>query len=107
MIRSAADVKNIINDPSLGQSLLVLRGYRDTMIKQFSSDYDDDPQFEAAAIDPAAASAKLHSIADNWRRGGNSHTAELVEVFDQICRRIARLEREACHAYVEPILATA
>lgn len=109
MIHSPSDVVSLLNDPRLGNCLLALRGYRETWLPVLKTDL---PESFAAKLDAIAdqsefAGSAAHFLMQELSRDHKFNDAEKVRIFDQLCRRIAKLERQMCHAYIPAHLVTA
>jgi hypothetical protein len=109
MIHSPSDVVSLLNDPRLGNCLLALRGYRETWLPELRIDLPESyaPKLEAIANQSEFAGSSAYFLMSDLSRDHRFSDAEKVRIFDQLCRRIAKLERQMCHAYIPAHLVTA
>lgn len=101
---SSPEIQSALDSTDLGRSLLVLRSFRESFLKQLKEDLygssDTDRLLEDIANQTESSNSScrkiMHKLDSDERYQGKID----LGTFERLCRRIARLEREALHLYV-------
>ena len=100
---TSQEITSALDSADLGRSLLVLRSFRESFLNQLKDDLyhsNADRLLEDIANQTESSTSSYAKLVNKLTTDERFQSAIDLRTFDRLCRRIARLEREALHLYV-------